>query len=83
MVIGIMMEHFRWKAGLIAGGNMTEPSLMQVCHHETVHIVLMIVTLNDLEVKSMNILNAYLVAPVMKKVWTMLGVQNFVRMLAT
>ena len=36
-------------------------------------MALMIVTLNDLEVKSGNILNAYVQAPVTEKVWTTLG----------
>ena len=40
---------------------------------QTVRTVLMIATLNDLEVKSGNILNAYVQAPVTEKVWTTLG----------
>ena len=39
-----------------------------VVSRETVRIVLMITTLNDLEVKSGDILNAYVHAPVTKKV---------------
>ena len=44
-----------------------------VVSRETVRIVLMIAALNDLEVKLGNILNAYVQAPVTKKVWTTLG----------
>ena len=39
----------------------------------TVRISLMISALNDLEVKLGDILNAYVQAPVTKKVWTNLG----------
>ena len=39
---------------------------------------MIIAALNDLEVKSGNILNAYVQAPVTKKVWTMLD-PKFVR----
>ena len=44
-----------------------------VASRETVRIALTIVTLNDLEVKSGNILNAYVQAPVTEKVWITLG----------
>ena len=40
---------------------------------ETVRMALMIATLNDLEVKSSNILNAYLQVTVTDKMWTTLG----------
>ena len=40
---------------------------------ETVRIALMITALNDLEIKSGDILNAYVQAPVTEKVWTTLG----------
>ena len=40
---------------------------------ETVRIALMTAALNDLEVKSGNILIAYVQAPVTEKVWTALG----------
>ena len=44
-----------------------------IVSRETVRIALMIATLNDLEVKLGNILNAYVQAPVTEKVWTTLG----------
>ncbi len=40
---------------------------------ETVCIALMLVALNDLEVKIGDILNAYITAPITEKVWTVLG----------
>ena len=40
---------------------------------ETVTIALLIATLNDLEVKSGNIVNVYVLAPVTEKGWTTLG----------
>ena len=45
----------------------------RVVSRETVRVALMIATLNDLEVKSGNIMNAYVQAPVTEKVWTTLG----------
>ena len=44
-----------------------------VVSREKVRIALMIATLNDPEVKSGNILNDYLQAPVTQKVWATLG----------
>ena len=44
-----------------------------IVSRETIIIALMIVTLNDLEVKLGNILNACVQAPVTEKVWTTLG----------
>ena len=44
-----------------------------VLSRDTVRIALMIATLNDLEVKSDDILNAYIQAHVTKKIWTTLG----------
>ena len=44
-----------------------------IVSRETVRIALMIATPNDLEVKSGNILNTYVQAPVTEKVWTTLG----------
>ena len=44
-----------------------------IVSRETVTIALMIATLNDLQVKLSNILNAYVQAPVIEKVFTTLG----------
>ena len=43
-----------------------------IVSRKTVRVALMIATLNDLEVKLGNILNAYVEAPVTEKVWTIL-----------
>ena len=57
MLFDIKMEDFRCKARLVAGGHMTQEKAF--VSRETVRIVLMITKLNDLEVKSHDILNAY------------------------
>ena len=64
MVFDIKIEDFRQKVRLVAWGLMS---------WETVKIALMIVALNDLEVKLGNILNAYVQAAVTEEVWTILG----------
>ncbi len=40
---------------------------------ETICIALLMATLNDLNVKVGNVLNAYITAPITKKVWTAFG----------
>ena len=71
------MEDFRWKTRLAAEGNMIKAlatiTYASVIFRETVKIALIIATLNDLEVKSGDILNAYVQAPVREKVCTTLG----------
>ena len=76
MVFDTKMEDFRQKARLVAGGHMTK-ALTTIIYtsivlRETVSLALVITTLNDLQVKSGNILNVYAQAPVTKKVWTTL-----------
>jgi len=44
-----------------------------VVSRETVCLALTIVALNDLEIKVGDVLNAYITAPITKKVWTNLG----------
>ena len=44
-----------------------------VCQQETVCLALTIAALNDQEVKVDDVLNAYITAPITKKVWTTLG----------
>ena len=44
-----------------------------VVSRESVRIALTLAVLNDLEVKTADIMNAYLTAPVTEKVWTVLG----------
>ena len=68
------MEDFRCKARLEAGGHMTEAmatiTYASIVSIEIVRIALMIDALNNLEVMSDNILNAYVQAPVTEMVWT-------------
>ena len=77
MVFNDKMEVLSHKARLVAGGHITEAlpttTYTNVVSRETVRIILMIAALNDLEVKSGYILNAYVKAPVTEKVWTTLG----------
>ena len=62
------MAYFRGKARFVVGGHMTEAqatiTYATVVSRETVRIALMIAALNDLEVWSFNILNAYVQATV-------------------
>ncbi len=44
-----------------------------VVSHETVCLALTIVSLDDLEVKVGDVLNAYITAPVKEKAWIILG----------
>ena len=70
------MEDFGRKARLVTG-HMTKAqatiTYTSIVKRETIRICLMIAALNDLEVKSGNILNAYVQAPLTEKVWTTLG----------
>ena len=62
MVFDIKMEDIRQKARLVAGRQMTKApatiTYTSIVSRETVRIAWMIATLNDLEVKLGNILNA-------------------------
>ena len=72
MVFDVKMEDFRHKATLVAGGHMTKAlaTIMyaSIVSRETFRITIMIGALNDLKVKSGNVLNAYVQAPVAEKV---------------
>ncbi|KAI2510101.1 Reverse transcriptase (RNA-dependent DNA polymerase) [Fragilaria crotonensis] len=78
LVFDIKMEDFQRKARLVAGGHMTKPSsgtvtYASVVSRESVRIALTLAALNDLEVKTADIENAYLTAPVGEKIWCRLG----------
>jgi hypothetical protein len=47
-----------------------------VVSRETVHLALTFASLSDLDVKVGDVLNAYITAPVMEKVWTILGPES-------
>ncbi len=61
----------------MAGGHLTKApatiTYASVVSRETVRLALTFASLNDLEVKVDNVLNAYITAPVKEKVWTILG----------
>ena len=77
IIFDVKMEDFRRKARYVAQGNMTEApktlTYASVVSRESVRIALTLAALNDLEVKSADIKNAYLTAPVTEKIWTILG----------
>ena len=78
LVFDVKMEDFQRKARLVAGGHMTRPTsgtvtYASVVSRESVRIALTIAALNDLEVKTADIENAYLTAPVGEKIWCRLG----------
>ena len=61
----------------MAGGHLTQApatiTYARVVSRETMSLALTFASLNDLEVKVGNVLNAYITAPVMEKVWIILG----------
>jgi hypothetical protein len=61
----------------VAGGHLSKAPATITCasvvSRETVRLALTFASLNDLEVKVGDVLNAYITAPVKKKVWTILG----------
>ena len=76
MIFTVKMDRFIRKARLVAGGHMTDtPATMpyaSVVSRETVRIALTVAALNDLEVTTSDIQNAYLTAPCKEKIWTTL-----------
>ena len=70
-------ENFRRKACLVAGGHMTETpatlTYLSVVLRDSVRIALMLAALNDLQVMSCDIQNAYMTADCQEKIWTYAG----------
>ena len=70
-------ENFRHKAWLVAGGHMTEmlATLMysSVVSRDSVWIALTLAAMNNLQVMSCDIQNAYLTADCQEKIWTYAG----------
>ncbi len=60
----------------MASGHLTKAPVTityaSVVSRETVRLALTFVSLNDLEVEVGDVLNAYIIAPVKEKVWTIL-----------
>ena len=78
MVFDVKLEsNFRRKARLVAGGHTVDcpnvPTYASVVSRETVRIALTLAALNDLEVKTSDIQNAYLSAPCEETIHTRLG----------
>ena len=77
MIFDIKMEDFCCKTRLVAGGHQarapTTITYASLVSCETVCIALLMAALNDREVKVGDVLNAYITAPVTKKVWAVLG----------
>ena len=67
IIFDFKMEYFRRKARLVEGGHVTEPPVTiiyaSVVSRETVRIVLVLATLNDLSVKIVDLQNVYITAP--------------------
>ena len=76
MILDIKMDMTR-KARYVAGGHVTDPpsasTYASVVSRESVRIAFMIAALNDLDLLTADIQNAYLNAPVAEKVWTNCG----------
>ena len=77
MIFDIKLDGFQRKARLVTGGHMTEaPTVMMyasIVSHESVQIALTVAALNDLDVMTSDIQNAYLTAPCEEHIWTTLG----------
>ncbi len=61
----------------VAGGHQTKApgtiTYASMVSRETVRLALIIVSLNNLEVKVGDVLNTYIIVPIKEKVWTVLG----------
>jgi hypothetical protein len=77
MIFDIKQEDFRQKACLLAGGHTTvAPATItydSVVSRESVRIEMLLAALNDVEVKTAGIENAYITAPNAEKIYTVLG----------
>eukprot|EP00957_Ditylum_brightwellii_P027062 2045980-Ditylum_brightwellii.AAC.2 len=74
------MEYLRRKARCVAQDNRTEPpkilAYANAVSRESVRIVMTSAALNDLEMKSADIQNAYLTAPYHKKTFIRIGTES-------
>ena len=77
MIFDIKMEYFRRESRYVAGGHATvaprKLTYASVVSQESVCIALTLAALNDLEVKTYDIQNAYLTDPCSDKIYTTLG----------
>ena len=74
MVFGIKMDDFHRKVCPVVGGHVTLTwdtiTYSSVVTRETVHIVHTMAEFHALEVKAVDVLNAYVTAPSREKIWT-------------
>ena len=79
MIFDVKAGSLKRKARYVAGGHMTEPpaalTYASVVSRESIRIGLLIAALNDLDVFSADIQNAYLTSPCEEKIWTILGAE--------
>ena len=72
LIFDVKIENFRRKARLVASGHLTntptEMTYASVVSRESVRIALTLAALNNLEVKTADIENAYLTASVSEKI---------------
>ena len=77
IVWDVKMEDFRRKARYVAQGNRTEPpktlTYASVVSRESVRIAMVLAALNDLNIKTADIQNAYLSAPCLEKIVIRVG----------
>jgi hypothetical protein len=77
VIFDVKMKGFRRKARFFAGGHTTDtPHAMtyaSVVSRESVRISLTLAAMNDFDVNMADIENAYFMAPIMDKVWSVLS----------
>ena len=78
MIFTVKLEDFRRKARFVAGGHLTETppavaTYASVVSRESVRIALTLAALNDLEVKSSDVMNAFLSSPTDEKYYYICG----------
>ena len=77
LIFDVKVGSLKRKARYVAGGHMTEPpaavTYASVVSRESVRIGLLIAALNDLNILSADIQNAYLTSPCQEKIYTVFG----------
>ena len=78
IIFDIKMDFTR-KAQFVAGGHMTEApnslTYLSVVSRESIKIAFLVTALNDLDIMSCDIGNAYLNAPCREKIWFVAGAE--------
>ena len=72
MVFDIKMD-FTWKAHFVTGGHITEMPISMtyssVVSQDSVHLAFLIAVLNDIDIMSVNLENAFIQVPCCEKIW--------------